>query len=303
MVEIADEPPPPPPPRMPTSIKLPPFNTSDVPLWFAQVETAFDLQAISDPLIQFKVVVGALGPDIASEIRNIILNPPKENPFATLKTELQNSYGLSSRQRIGKLLSNEELGDRKPSAFLRQMLTLVDGPAKPDETFLKTLFLQRLPANVQTILALAVDELSLEKLALQADRIMEVEARNGPSIAHISEPAPNSVNACNFVPMKSKPEMPTSTSQNEISQLTDLIKQLRTSVSSLAARHDKLEQSVRRGGGGRERDRSKSLQRSHSKPRDNSKFDTCWYHYKFGAKATKCDTPCTWTPGNAKPGS
>ena len=293
--------------KIPVTVRLPPFNLRDVPLWFAQVESAFDLSCVTDSHTQFKVVTGALSPEVASEIRTTILNPPATDQYLTLKKALQDRYGLSSGQRVSKLLSTEELGDRKPSAFLSSMLALVDDPDKLDPTFLKTLFLQRLPTSVQTILALAVDDVSLEILALQADKIMEVGSRTDYAIASVGTRAPTAttVNAYHEAP---KPQPAAPVGPSELSVLTAVLEKLQTNIADMAKRHDEFDKLVKRRDEGRSSERgerSRSRNRSQSRPRDNSKFDTCWYHYKFGAKATKCDLPCAWNSnsGNARPES
>ena len=185
------------------------------------------------------------------------------------------------------------------------MLALVDDPDKLDPTFLKTLFLQRLPMGVQTILALAVEDLSLEKLALQADRIMEVGSRTGSAIASVGTRAPiaTTVNAYHEAP---KPPPAAPVGPSELAILTAVLEKLQTNIADMAVRHEELDKLVKRRDEGRSRERgerSRSRHRSQSRPRDNSKFDTCWYHYKFGAKATKCDLPCAWNSGNARPES
>ena len=55
-----------------------------------------------------------------------------------------------------------------------------------DSSLLRELFLQRLPANVQMILALA-DSMSLDKLAEMADRIMDAATPTISSVSTSSE--------------------------------------------------------------------------------------------------------------------
>ena len=83
-----DQPPVAQPAKFPVTVRLPPFNQRDVPLWFAQVESAFDLSCVTDSLTQFKVVTGALSPDVASEIRTTILNPPATDQYLTVSTDM-----------------------------------------------------------------------------------------------------------------------------------------------------------------------------------------------------------------------
>lgn len=60
---------------------------------------------------------------------------------------------------------------------------LGDRPGVADGSFLRELFLQRLPGNVRMVLASTQDTVSLEKLAELADRIVEVAT---PSISAVT---------------------------------------------------------------------------------------------------------------------
>ncbi|XP_070170848.1 uncharacterized protein [Polyergus mexicanus] len=78
-------------------------------------------------------------------------------------------------QRIHQLLEHEELGDRKPSQFLRHLRTLAG--TNISEQLLRTLWLERLPSQMQVILATKIED-RLKDVAEQADCIAEVTSRN-----------------------------------------------------------------------------------------------------------------------------
>jgi hypothetical protein len=64
----------------------------------------------------------------AAEV-DIITSPPQHDPYTKLRTELLNQLPLSREQRPRHLML-EEMGDRKPSEFLRHLRSLV--PDLPD---------------------------------------------------------------------------------------------------------------------------------------------------------------------------
>ncbi|XP_064469864.1 uncharacterized protein LOC135384596 [Ornithodoros turicata] len=156
------------------NIRLPEFWPADPLVWFAQVEAQFATHRITSQGAKFNYVLLALPPPTAIEVRDIILQRPEENPYDKLKMALINRTSESERRRLQQLLSAEDIGDRKPTQLLRRMQQLLgDKAASFDETFLRELFLNRLPSSVQMILASAEGS-SLDALARMADNIIDV---------------------------------------------------------------------------------------------------------------------------------
>jgi hypothetical protein len=88
---------------------------------------------------------------------------------------------LSEKQRVRKLLMHEEMGDRRPTKFLRQFRTLA-GPSVPSE-ILRTLWTNRPPPNIQAIIATQA-QVALDDVAQLADKIAEVTPL--PCVARIA---------------------------------------------------------------------------------------------------------------------
>ena len=70
------------------TLKLPPFWPNDPLVWFAQVEAQFHTRNITSQPTKFAYIVSSLQPEIAQEIRDILLHPPVDRPYDTLKSEL-----------------------------------------------------------------------------------------------------------------------------------------------------------------------------------------------------------------------
>ena len=167
-------------------VKLPPFWPADPQIWFAQVEVQFTTRGISTQRTKFDYIVSSLAPEIAIEVRDLILQPPENNPYDKLKEQLVKRTAASEQKRLQQLFNAEELGDRKPSQLLRRMQQLLGDKARnTDSAFLRELFLQRLPPNVRMVLASTPDTGNLEDVAQLADKVMEV-ATPFPSVAAIS---------------------------------------------------------------------------------------------------------------------
>ena len=237
-------------------MKIPPYWTSDPQIWFVQVEAQFAASNITAQKTMYHHVVGSLSPEIATEIRDLLLGPPEDRPYDALKKKLIERTAESEQRRVQQLLTAEELGDRKPTQLLRRMHQLLGEKMQTtDGSIIKELFMQRLPTNVRMVLAAASERTPLEELAALADKIMEVAS---PSIATMATPT----------------------------QATSEVDRLRAENASLQKQISALQAAT-----GPRRRRSRS--RNHGRPRSPSQSGVCWYHRRFGDAARKCSLPCS----------
>ena len=264
------------------ALKLPPYWPNDPIVWFAQVEAQFLTRNITSQSTKFAYVISSLQPDIAQEIRDILISPPPTNPYDVLKSELIKRTSASEQKRFDQLLISEELGDRKPSQLLRRMRQLL-GDNNLENGILKRLFLQRLPQNIQLILASTPDTVQLDELALLADKILEV-APPQPSIASISpSPVDSSV-------------------AKEIHDLRNQVNSLTTQLATLVTQ-GRFQPRTRSYSRSRSRGRSPATSQSSTHRRDASatrpQSSICWYHRRFGSNAHHCTMPCSFTANNS----
>ncbi|GFX61843.1 transposon Tf2-6 polyprotein [Trichonephila clavipes] len=66
--------------------------------------------------------------------------PDETDPYGSIKAQLIQRTGESSQQEIRKLLTGEELGDRKPSELLRTMNRRAASHNVPKELMLELFF-------------------------------------------------------------------------------------------------------------------------------------------------------------------
>lgn len=251
-------------------VKLPPFWPDEPAVWFAQVEGHFLLSRISDDKTKFYYIVSQLEHRYAAEVKDIIIAPPPGCSYDTLKAELIKRLSQSREKEVKQLLTHEELGDRRPSQFLRHLRHLA-GSKIPDE-FLKTIWTSRLPAHVQTAIA-SQPSSDLNSLADLADAVIDIVSPT-PHVAATSSAA----------------RSPLEVMARQIAELTK-------KVESLTMEGRRSRQPTR--GSQRDHSRNRSNTRSQSNYR---RFPTCWYHSKFGTKATKCQRPCDYKAENQQGG-
>ena len=137
---------PPAPPAVATVLKLPLFWAEDPALWFAQAEAQFATRHITTELTKFRYIVAFLSPEVATEVRDILLDASPAQLYTTLRTARITRVGVTEDTRLQQLLEDEPLGDRRPSQLLRHMRQLLVS-ATMDDAVLRRLFLRRLPAS------------------------------------------------------------------------------------------------------------------------------------------------------------
>lgn len=237
------------------NIKLPPFWPSDPEVWFAQVDAHFTTRRVTSQKARFDHVIASLSPEFATEVRDLILKPPAERPYDILREQLTKRTAASEQRKLQQLFTTEELGDRKPTQLLRRMQQLLgDRPGITDGAFLRELFLQRLPSNVRMVLA-STPDVSLEKVAELADKVMEVAT---PSVSAVA----------------------TNALTTEVEQLRTEVTRLQRLVASLSHRS-------------RSHSRTSPSRSPSPAPSGASTESTrCWYHRKYGDRAQKCRPPC-----------
>ncbi|GFW79506.1 retrovirus-related Pol polyprotein from transposon 297 [Trichonephila clavipes] len=88
------------------------------------------------------------------------------------------------------------LGDEKPSHLLRKMKELSNGQLQDD--FLQSLWLQRMPPHIQTVLSASSEP--LDKLAIIADKVSEVVGASSTICAATTVPPPSQSSSCSAQP-------------------------------------------------------------------------------------------------------
>lgn len=240
------------------AVRIPPFWAADPETWFVQVENQFIISGIVSEDTRFSYVAANLDCKYAMEVRDVLSRPPETNKYTYLKNELIKRLSSSQEQKTKRLLEHEEIGDRKPSQFLRHLQNLA-GSVVPDN-IVRSLWVSRLPISMQAILATQANA-SLTSVADLADAVAETTAR-----PQVHEAADGGLTT------------------------RALLEQLSAQIAALTTNHRPS-----RSNGYRQRSRSRSKSRQQGAGKDSN---LCWYHSIFGAKARKCNQPCAFSSEN-----
>ncbi|XP_014367029.2 uncharacterized protein LOC106717641 [Papilio machaon] len=152
-------------------VRMPPFWPEKPLLWFSQIESQFCISKITDDDIKFHFLITNLDRRYISDIEDLITSPPTTGKYEKLKSEIIKRLSISKEKKLKQLLQAEEMGDRKPSQFLRHLQHLA-GPNIPED-FLRSLWTGRLPSNLQTIVVSQMS-MPLSEIADLADRVHDI---------------------------------------------------------------------------------------------------------------------------------
>jgi hypothetical protein len=239
------------------AVKLPDFWVKDPKMWFAQAEAQFRRARVTAETTMYDYVLMKLPQDVVMSVRALVsaieADPVKqEQSYTLMKEALLGSYGMTKWQMAYSLLDHPDLGDRRPSAMMAEMLSLRYETTAPDSLFL-ALFLRRLPASIRDHLA-AANHTTATEMATHADILWDAR------------------------------------STTAVSAVTDSLAAV--SVRSASPRYSRspdrrARSPVNRGGGGRQPPRPPTPGRQDGKSSSN-KNKWCFNHKKYGDKAYNC---------------
>jgi len=231
-------------------------------LWFFQVESAFQMHRIRGDESKYHMVVSKLDTDSLQEVADIIMAPPAENKYDHLKTAILNRFTDSADRQLRRLLTQVELGDKKPSQLLRQMKTLTGDRASED--VLRVKWLDLLPVSSQRFLRIFKAS-SLDELATAADELVD----GGQSVLAVS-PSARAVSPAR-APLSQPPAS---------SVVNEGIASLRLSISQLISLNRDILNHLKSGSASSgSRSGCKCRSRSQS-PAPDPMSDTCYYHQR-----------------------
>lgn len=207
-----------------------------------------------------------------------------------IKNRLISCFAVSSESRLRQLLKGELSGEGKPLLILSRIRSLSQDKCSGE--VIKTVFLDQLPSNCRSALALS-EVTDLNKLAELADPFIEVAGQISSSTSAVSQ-------------------------NNSNDELSKKIDALSAKVNEMSLQN--ASRSNHRSGPYKKRYKSKSNGRNFNnrnnfnsrnsnndnnykgnKRNDSNNKDAplCFYHSKFVNEARGCISPCIMNPRNA----
>ena len=161
------------------------FYASDV-----EIETQFALHQINDDDERYSLTCAALSGEVALDVRDVLLQPFRSNKYDSLKAILIERRGLTTPERVNKVISGEKIGNDIPSRFLRRLQKTAGFGTKAvvGKAVIRQAFIRQMPASIRAHLATQPDSATLKSLAFLADRALAAEEdveESKPGVAEI----------------------------------------------------------------------------------------------------------------------
>ena len=123
-------------------------------------------------------------------MRDVLLQPFRSHKYESLKAILIERRGLTTPERVNKVISGERMGTDIPSRFLRRLQKTAgfDTKAVVGKAVIRQAFIRQMPASIRAHLATQPDSATLESLAVLANRALASEAdveESKPGVAEI----------------------------------------------------------------------------------------------------------------------
>jgi hypothetical protein len=235
--------------------KLPEFWAQNPALWFSQVECIFTNRNVTQEFNRYCLVVEALPHESLRMVADLVEQVPAANPYTDLKGRLLSSHQQTDFQRAEMLFDMPALGNRKPSQLMASMLEVCPRGAEKCILF-PCLFLRRLPRELRVLLARA-DHSDLKGLAEQADELWALHAEN------------DSVASVQHLHLEDEPVA--------------------------AIRGGGPQAQAPKGGPWKKKNKKQGNEESHQSKEARQAAGVCLPHWRYGAAARFCNSPCTWS--------
>ena len=82
------------------AVRLPLFSPANPRVWFIQADAQFTQRGITASRTKYEEIICALPTDYATEVEDLLIDPPEENPYEKLKDRFILRIADSEHQKI-----------------------------------------------------------------------------------------------------------------------------------------------------------------------------------------------------------
>ena len=242
-------------------------------------------------------------------MRDVLLQPFRSHKYESLKAILIERRGLTTPERVNKVISGERMGTDIPSRFLRRLQKTAGFGTKAvvGKAVIRQVFIWQMPALIRAHLATQPDSATLESLAVLADRALASEAaveESKPGVAEIKvDETTKLVGLLEDLSKRLKKLETATTSENKRNKgrgrVTNHYTPTPTFTPNVQAtgfvpnqpgNYNNVQQNARPFVP------LPNVQRNNAaKALDTANAPVCYFHQTFGDKARTCRSPCAFS--------
>ena len=171
------------------SVQLPKFTRTSPRSWFRICDAHFNVRGVTASDTRYWHAVAKLDSDTLEEIQEFLEADLGTDPYTDLKRHLCEVFEATPQQKLDQFLATNSMGDKRPSAFLRELQRLVAGMTM--QRIVRRVFTRSLPPRIATAIA-SNRQASLEELGKDADEAWAEgieDSAASPTVAAIARPA------------------------------------------------------------------------------------------------------------------
>ena len=111
-------------------------------------------------------------------MRDVLLQPFRSHKYESLKAILIERRGLTTPERVNKVITGERMGSDIPSRFLRRLQKAAGSRPRAvvGKAVIRQAFIRQMPASIHAHLATQPDSATLESMAVLTDQALASEA-------------------------------------------------------------------------------------------------------------------------------
>ncbi|KAI4487673.1 hypothetical protein M0802_011935 [Mischocyttarus mexicanus] len=132
---------------VPNQIQILQLTIQNTEKFIRDLKAQFAIENITVDTTRFHYAVSGVNIRAMREVRDILMDPSEIGRYEKLKMELVRRLSTLEDKNIRQLLARKNLGELKPSQFLRYLMNFA-GKSAP-ETILRSIWIGRLPRGLQ----------------------------------------------------------------------------------------------------------------------------------------------------------
>lgn len=239
-------------------IPMPKLSESlrNLKVYFTSLGFWFDACGVTSDLKRYSAVMAQIPISELTELLEEIGEIPSTGKYEYIKPFIIARFSASRQKRFQEALNETQLGDNKPSQLFQKLKQLAGDSLT--EAALIDLWVARLPEMAHATV-IQMSKSPLRERITAADAITDSLRLRGTCESLINQ---------------------ASTQATEISKLDQLslqVEELQIQMNNYV------------------RSQPQEYQRGRtSKNKPKKEYPTCWYHWKYGARAPRCNKPCNF---------